>query len=73
MVKSSQTMRKVLYKVRASGGQIIAHQEPEKVILNVTPEILSDLRRLGFTWDGYANYYPTREKAVHAINWAMCN
>lgn len=73
MVKQSQTMRKILYKIHTFGGQIIDHQEPEKVVLNITPENLSDLERFGFTWDNYANYYPTREKAAYAVQWAMSN
>lgn len=66
-------MEKTLYKVNTSGGQIIDHQKPEKVILSITQRMLSDLKRHGFFWDESANYYPTRESAVHAINWAMCN
>lgn len=66
-------MRKELYKVKTFGGQIIGFQEPEKVVLNITKEILSDLERWGFTFNESANYYLTREDADKAINWAMCN
>ena len=73
MVKSLRVMRKELYKVKTFGGQIIDLQEPEKVVITITPEMLSWLERWGFTWDEYANYYSTREKAIHAVQWAMCN
>lgn len=67
-------MRKELYKVKTFGGQIVDHQEPEKVVINLTPEMLSRLERWGVTWnDEYANYYPTKKIAVRAINAAMCN
>ena len=67
-------MKKELYKVKTFGGQIIDYQEPEKVVINLTPEMLSRLERWSVTWnDEYANYYPTRKNAVRAINAAMCN
>lgn len=66
-------MKRKLYKVNTLGGQIIDPQEPEKVVINLTPEILSDLERWGFAWDDHANYYRTIESAAHAINWEMCN
>lgn len=66
-------MRKELYRVKVFEGQIVDFQEPEKVVIYLTPEMLRRLEMYGYTWDNYSNYYPTREKAVHAINWAMCN
>lgn len=66
-------MKKELYKVKTLGGQIIDFQDPEKVVINLTPGMLSQLERWGVTWDEYANYYTTKKIAASAIYWAMSN
>nr|DAH21428.1 MAG TPA: hypothetical protein [Bacteriophage sp.] len=63
-----------MWSVQTTGGQIITDQEPQEVTVTfASADSAVRARQRGFTWDSTANYYLTKEKARHAINWALSN
>lgn len=61
-----------MWSVQTTGGQIIT--EPQEATVTFASADSADrARQRGFTWDSTANYYLTKEKARHAINWALSN
>lgn len=66
-----------VYAVTTVGGQICHPQDPQKIeiICKDREEMEAAKARLnrGLIWDSYANYYPTNEAALRAIDWALSN
>lgn len=64
-----------VFAVTTNGGQIENDQTPQAVDVPtfLIPFVKESFKKYGFFADEFANYYPTINRAKHAITWALSN